>query len=144
MRQWIGSALFQIMACRLFGTKPLSKPVPGYCQLDPWEQISVKFESKYNTFDSGICIWKRRLRNGGHFVPGRWFKSLCNLISTAVFVCLWIRWVVIPTGHCIYSYAYNWFFGTGFGCFVELHHHESEPSISHYHFQPIQLYTLCN
>ena len=25
MRQWIGSALFQIMACRLFSAKPLSK-----------------------------------------------------------------------------------------------------------------------
>ena len=24
----------KIMACRLFGTKPLSKPVPGYCQLE--------------------------------------------------------------------------------------------------------------
>ena len=36
MHQWIGSALVQIMACRrLFGTKPLSKPVLGYCQLDP-------------------------------------------------------------------------------------------------------------
>ena len=29
------SALVQIMACRLFGTKPLSKPVLGFCQLDP-------------------------------------------------------------------------------------------------------------
>ena len=27
MRQWIGSALVQIMACRLFGAKPLSKPI---------------------------------------------------------------------------------------------------------------------
>ena len=35
MRQWIGSALVQIMACRLIGTKPLSKPMLGYCQLDP-------------------------------------------------------------------------------------------------------------
>ena len=26
MRQWIGSALVQIMVCRLFGTEPLSKP----------------------------------------------------------------------------------------------------------------------
>ena len=26
MRQWIGSALVQIKACRLFGAKPLSKP----------------------------------------------------------------------------------------------------------------------
>ena len=33
-RQWIGSALVQIMACRLFA-KPLSKPMLGYCQLDP-------------------------------------------------------------------------------------------------------------
>ena len=43
MRQWIGSALVQIMACRLFGAKPLSKPMLGYYQLDPWEQISMKF-----------------------------------------------------------------------------------------------------
>ena len=26
MRQWIGSALVQLMACRLFGAKPISKP----------------------------------------------------------------------------------------------------------------------
>ena len=38
MHQWIGSALVQIMACRLFSAKPLSKPVLGYCQLDPYEQ----------------------------------------------------------------------------------------------------------
>ena len=43
MRQQIGSALVQIMACRLFGAKPLSKPMLGYCQLDPREQTSVKF-----------------------------------------------------------------------------------------------------
>ena len=35
IRQWIRSALDQIMACRLLGTKPLSKPVQGYFQLDP-------------------------------------------------------------------------------------------------------------
>ena len=43
MRQWIGSALVQIMACRLFGAKPLSETMLGYCQLDPKEQTSVKF-----------------------------------------------------------------------------------------------------
>ena len=31
MRQWIGSALFQIMACRLFGAKPSYKPMLAYC-----------------------------------------------------------------------------------------------------------------
>ena len=35
LRQWIGSALVQIMACHLFGAKPLSKPLLGYCQLYP-------------------------------------------------------------------------------------------------------------
>ena len=34
VRQWIGSELVKIMACRLFGAKPLSKPMLGYCQLD--------------------------------------------------------------------------------------------------------------
>ena len=50
MRQWIGSALVQIMACRLFGAKSLSKQMLGYCQLDLWEQTSVKLWSKYKTF----------------------------------------------------------------------------------------------
>ena len=34
MRQWTGSALVQIMACRLFGAKPISEPMLGYCQFD--------------------------------------------------------------------------------------------------------------
>ena len=34
IRQLIGSALVQIMACRLFGAKPSSKLMLGYCQLD--------------------------------------------------------------------------------------------------------------
>ena len=32
MRQWIGSALVQIMACHLFGAKPLSE---GVLEVDP-------------------------------------------------------------------------------------------------------------
>ena len=43
MCQWTGSALVQIKACRLFGTKPLFKPMLGYFHLDPQEQTSVKF-----------------------------------------------------------------------------------------------------
>ena len=35
IRQWMGSALVQIMAWRLFGAKPLSQPILGYRQLDP-------------------------------------------------------------------------------------------------------------
>ena len=33
MRQWIGTALVQVMVCRLFGAKPLPEPVLTYCQL---------------------------------------------------------------------------------------------------------------
>ena len=43
MRQWTRSALVQIMECRLFSAKPLSKPLLGYCQLDAEQQTSVKF-----------------------------------------------------------------------------------------------------
>ena len=35
MRQWIGSALIQIVACRLFNAKPLFKPILGCCLMDP-------------------------------------------------------------------------------------------------------------
>ena len=34
MRQWIGSALVRVMACRLFGAKPLTEPMLTYRQLD--------------------------------------------------------------------------------------------------------------
>ena len=33
MRPRVGSTLFQLMACRLSGAKPLSKPMLGYCKL---------------------------------------------------------------------------------------------------------------
>ena len=36
----------------LLGAKPLTKPKLTYCQLDPYERISMKFESKYKMFHS--------------------------------------------------------------------------------------------
>ena len=35
----------QIMDCRLFGAKPLSKPIMDYCQFHPKEHISIKFQT---------------------------------------------------------------------------------------------------
>ena len=67
MRHWTRSASVQIMACRLFGAEPLSGPMLEYCQLAHWEQISVKFYSKFKHFHSGKCIWKCRLCHRGHF-----------------------------------------------------------------------------
>ena len=38
------------MACRLFGTKPLSELMLAYCQLGLWEQIQWNFNQNSNIF----------------------------------------------------------------------------------------------
>ena len=82
--QWTGSALFQVMACHLFGIKPLPEPMLTYCQLNLQEQTSVKFKLKYKTLHSWKCMGKC-LRNGGHFEDGwiHWshWTNNCDLNS---------------------------------------------------------------
>ena len=56
MRQRIWSALVKIKACRLFGAKPLCKPVLGFYRLE--------------LFDSRKCIWKCLLPKWRPFCPG--------------------------------------------------------------------------
>ena len=90
MRQWTGAALVQVMACRLFGTKPLPEPMLTYCQLDPWEQNSLKFELKYETVHSQKCIWNCHLHNGGHFAQGRWVKVHAPVEFILIFQCVQI------------------------------------------------------
>ena len=50
------------MACRLIGATPLSKPTLDHWLLDPWEQISVKYEWKFQYFHSRnvfeYIVWK--------------------------------------------------------------------------------------
>ena len=67
--QWTGSSLGQVMACRLFGTKPLPEPVLAYCQLDSWEHITVKFESEFYHFHPRKCNWKCCLPKWQPFCP---------------------------------------------------------------------------
>ena len=76
IRQWIGSTLVQIMACRLFGPKPLSEPTRTHCQLGHLVQTSVKFKSKYkkisfikNTFEKMSC-----------FNQGKWVNAMVTNI----------------------------------------------------------------
>ena len=71
IRKWTESALVQVMACRLFGAKPLPEPMLPYCQLDYWEQNSVKFEWEFPQFHSRKCIWNCRLPKWRPFCPGR-------------------------------------------------------------------------
>ena len=46
MHQWIKLSWFQVMPWRLFDPKASSEPTVTYCQLDPKEQTSVKFEKQ--------------------------------------------------------------------------------------------------
>ena len=61
VRHWTGSVSVQVMACRLFGAKPSPEPMLVYCQLDSWQQMSVKFESEFYHFHWWKCIWNCRL-----------------------------------------------------------------------------------
>ena len=56
MRQYNIPTLVQIMACRLFGAKPLSEPMLPYCQLDPREHISLKFVWNSKVFIKGNAV----------------------------------------------------------------------------------------
>ena len=74
MRQCIGSALIEIMACRLFGTQPLSQPMLGYCQLDPCEQIRWNFNQntqlfiQENAYENIICEMMAILSRGDELI----------------------------------------------------------------------------
>ena len=72
MRQWIGAALVQVIVCRLLSpAKSLPETILAYCQLDSWNQISVKFESEFYHFHSRkcICIWNCRPPKLWSFCP---------------------------------------------------------------------------
>ena len=70
MCQWIRSALVQVMACRLFGAKPLTDPLLTYCQLDSWEHISVNSNRNSVIFIQETAFEIVVYHNGGHFVQG--------------------------------------------------------------------------
>ena len=70
MCPWTRLSLVQVMACHLLAAKPLPEPMLVYCQLDSWEQISMKFQSEFYNFHSRNFIWKSRLPKWQPFCPG--------------------------------------------------------------------------
>ena len=78
--QLIGSSLVQVMACRLFGAKPLPEPMLAFHQLDSRKQISVKFESEFCHFHSRKFIWKCRLPKWRPCSGGRWANMTAVLV----------------------------------------------------------------
>ena len=56
-RRWNRSLFYQIMACLLFGVKPLPSPMITYSQFDPWQNL-VKLKSKWDEWSCHvICTW---------------------------------------------------------------------------------------
>ena len=128
MRQWTGSALVQVMACHLFGAKPFPEPMLAYCQLDSWEQISLKFESEFYHFHSRKCIWNSGLSKWQPFCPMgdelslKWNLllptmyhlmielSLMYILHSPVWLTLW-GWEKMNTiFEMIFSNWFSWFF----------------------------------
>ena len=70
MRQRTGSSFVQVMACRLFGARPLTELMLAYCQLYFWDHISVTFKSDFYHFRSRKCNLKCRLPKWRPFRPG--------------------------------------------------------------------------
>ena len=72
-------SLVLIMACRLFGDKPLCEPMLYYCQLNHWEQTSVKMEVNYSHFHSRKSI------------------SICHMESDCQPFCLSLNVLILKT-----------------------------------------------
>ena len=91
MRQWTGSTLLQITACRLFDTKPLPQPMQPYCQLDLSTLISMKLQAKYNifirenTFENIVCEMAAILCRGDELTsPPLWWRIYASVNRVSI------------------------------------------------------------
>ena len=75
IRQWIGSALVQIMACRLFGDKPLSKPSVGYYQLGPRKTCQWNVGQKSNSSFKKLHLKMSSSKWRPFLCKEKWVKS---------------------------------------------------------------------
>ena len=62
-------SLVQIMAYHMFSTKPLTEPKLTYYELELWEQIWLKSESKFKT-----SYWKNKFENVNYEIPAILFR----------------------------------------------------------------------
>ena len=117
MHQQTRPSLVQIMACCLFGTKPLPEPMITYFQLDLLEQTSVIFLVEYTDFHSRKCVSKRCVENDGYFV----LASMCYIIGIPLLVqpCIMEHTICIsqppavcsdedPMGSCDWEIMVEW------------------------------------
>ena len=72
LRQWTDSVLVQIMACRLFGAKPLSEPMLDYSQLNPRNKLQWNFNQNTIFFIDGNAFQKVACEMAAILSRGRW------------------------------------------------------------------------
>ena len=107
VRRRTRSSLIEVMACRLFGAKPLSRPILDNCQWDPKEHISIKSYLKIKrvhrkAFENVLCrlsailSWLQCLNtlrcgaSGCHFADDIFLCILSNtFFRTFTEMCLW-------------------------------------------------------
>ena len=100
MHQLTGSSLDQIMACHLYGTKPLQEPVLCCCQLDPNEQTSVKSKTIHKHF---LSFWKLHLKMS-FAICGTYYSGFKNVVHWTVFFIMITLWSGVGTeviGGCL-------------------------------------------
>ena len=103
MPQYNILTLVNIMACCLFGTKPLSEPMLSFCQLDPRNILQWNFIQNSKVFIQGdalehvdcemVAILSRPQCVKRWSVMSMWL--LWNII---VMICLWIGCTLILSG----------------------------------------------
>ena len=99
MHQLTGPALLQVMACRLFGAKPLPKSRLAYCQLDSWKQFqwnsnrnSIVF-IKEDAFKIVVCQIGVHFAKGG--IMAMEVSPLCPRLSGLVMGLPWSQQALI-------------------------------------------------
>ena len=96
-----GSALLKIMACRLFGAKPSSYYKQCWVIVSQLETSRNKPQGNFARnarLNSRKCIWKYRLRNGGHFAQGVMSEMTPVLLPEASFG---LRVLSLPASVCV-------------------------------------------
>ena len=99
------------MDCRLFGAKPLPETILTYCSLDPWEQTSVKFDTKLfihgNAFEAVVCEWRPFCPVGDELINALHLVTIS--VRSLAFVLGWVGRVASASefNHSI-QWAINW------------------------------------
>ena len=84
LTQWTRPSLVRMMACRLFGTKPVSEPMLTNYLLDTKDQHS----SWFNNFHWRTCVWKCRLHIAGHMSGPQWvLNKVYHIKRIIVLIC---------------------------------------------------------